>query len=127
MDTDRITGEAKKMAGQAEGAIGDLTGDAKTQGQGRAREAGGTAENLYGQAKDAARQAADQVSDVAGDLYERGERYAREGMRRYPQAGRYAREGTRAVTREIEESPMMAILIAGVVGYAMAWLIHGRR
>ena len=54
MDKDRIAGSAKDFAGKVEGAVGGLTGDAKTQAEGRAREAAGTVQNLYGQAKDAA-------------------------------------------------------------------------
>ena len=59
MDKDRIAGSAKDFAGKVEGAVGDIAGDAKTHGSGRAREAAGTVQNLYGQAKDAARDATD--------------------------------------------------------------------
>jgi uncharacterized protein YjbJ (UPF0337 family) len=41
MDKDRITGAAKDIAGQVEGAAGDITGDADTQASGRIREAAG--------------------------------------------------------------------------------------
>ena len=62
MDKDRIAGSAKDFAGKVESAVGILTGDAKTQAEGRAREAAGTVQNLYGQAKDAASDAADTAS-----------------------------------------------------------------
>ena len=39
MDKDRIAGAAKDFAGKAEGVVGNMTGDAKTQAEGRAREA----------------------------------------------------------------------------------------
>ena len=55
MDKDRIAGAAKDWAGKAEGAAGDVMGDADTQAAGRIREAAGKVQNLYGQAKDAAR------------------------------------------------------------------------
>ena len=42
MDKDRIAGSAKDFAGKVEGAVGSMTGDAKTQAEGRAREAAGT-------------------------------------------------------------------------------------
>ena len=32
MDKDRISGSAKEFAGKAEGAVGDIAGDAETQG-----------------------------------------------------------------------------------------------
>ena len=48
MDKDRIAGSAKDFAGKVESTVGDLAGDAKTQAEGRAREAAGTVQNLYG-------------------------------------------------------------------------------
>jgi uncharacterized protein YjbJ (UPF0337 family) len=49
MDKDRIVGSANDIGGKLEGAVGDATGDAKTQASGLAREATGTAQDLYGQ------------------------------------------------------------------------------
>ncbi len=69
MDKDRIAGSAKDFAGKVEGAVGDATGDAKTQASGRAREATGTVQNLYGQAKDAARDLSDAATSYAKDAY----------------------------------------------------------
>ena len=42
MDEKRVTGEVKKVAGQAEGAAGDLTGDKETKADGQATELRGT-------------------------------------------------------------------------------------
>ena len=67
MDKDRIAGAAKDFAGKAEGAVGNMTGDARTQAEGRAREAAGTVQNLYGQAKDAVSDAADTAVNYAKD------------------------------------------------------------
>lgn len=126
MDSDRVTGTVKKVGGKAEGAIGDLTGDAKTQTEGKIDEAKGAVQAAYGQAKDAVKDYADQASDVAGDVVEQGRRYVEEGRRRYPEAERYYREGTDAVSKQVGESPLAAILIAGAVGYILALLVHGR-
>ena len=70
MDKDRIVGSAKDFAGKVESTVGDMAGDAKTQAEGRAREAAGTVQNLYGQAKDAARDATDTAVNYAKDAYE---------------------------------------------------------
>ena len=70
MDKDRIAGSAKDFAGKVEGTVGNMTGDAKTQAEGRAREAAGAVQNLYGQAKDAARDATDAAVDYAKDAYD---------------------------------------------------------
>src|SRR5215475_6266888 len=65
MDNDRIEGATKEFAGKAEGFIGDIAGEAKTQASGRAREAAGKMQNLYGQAKDVARDATGAAIDYA--------------------------------------------------------------
>jgi uncharacterized protein YjbJ (UPF0337 family) len=48
MDKDRIAGAANDWASKAEGAVGDLAGDADTQAAGRVREAARKVQNLYG-------------------------------------------------------------------------------
>jgi len=65
MDTDRITGFAKKTFGKAERAAGDALGDRDTEAQGAATEAEGTVEAAFGQAKDA-------VRGMASDAYGTG-------------------------------------------------------
>ena len=74
MDKDRIVGSAKEFAGRAEGAVGDLAGDAQTQASGKAREAAGTVQNLYGQAKDAVRDAGETAAGYAKDAYDKPRR-----------------------------------------------------
>jgi uncharacterized protein YjbJ (UPF0337 family) len=113
MDKDRIAGAAKDFAGQTEGAIGDLTGDAETKVSGRAREASGKAQNLYGQAKDQIKDAARNVSDTAAG-------YARDA---YESSGDTLRDGTEALTRKVQDNPLGALLIAGGIGFALALLM----
>ena len=66
MDKDRIVGSAKDFAGKVEGAVGDMTGDAKKQAEGRAREAAGTVQNLYGQRRYGAQRPESGGKDRAG-------------------------------------------------------------
>jgi len=54
MNEDRISGTARNLGGKAEEGFGRVTGDAKTQLQGKLDQAVGTAQDLYGQATDAA-------------------------------------------------------------------------
>jgi uncharacterized protein YjbJ (UPF0337 family) len=109
MDKDRITGAAKDIAGKAEGAVGEMAGDSKTEASGRAREAAGTVQNLYGQAKDAARDAADSAVNYAKDAYDgRGETI---------------RSGQQALTKTVQENPLGALLVAGGVGLALGLLL----
>jgi len=109
MDKDRITGSAKDFAGKVEGAVGDVSGDAKTQAEGRFREAAGTAQNLYGQAKDAARDAKDAALGYAKDSYEK--------------SGDTFRDGSQAIAKSVQDNPLGSLLIAGGIGFALALLM----
>ena len=109
MDKDRIAGAAKDFAGKAESAVGGLTGDAKTQAEGRAREAAGTVQNLYGQAKDAASDVADAAVSYAKDAYDN--------------SGDTFRGGQKAVAKSVQDNPLGALLVAGGIGFALALLM----
>jgi uncharacterized protein YjbJ (UPF0337 family) len=109
MDKDRITGSAKDFAGKVEGTVGDISGDAKTQAEGRFREAAGTAQNLYGQAKDAARDAKDAALGYAKDSYEK--------------SGDTFRDGSQAIAKSVQDNPLGSLLIAGGIGFALALLM----
>ena len=109
MDKDRIVGSAKEYAGRAEGAIGDMAGDAETQASGKAREAAGTVQNLYGQAKDAVRDATDTAASYAKDAYDN--------------SGETLRDGTQALSKKVQDNPLGALLVAGGIGFALALLM----
>ena len=109
MDKDRIVGSAKEFAGRAEGAIGDMAGDAQTQASGKAREAAGTVQNLYGQAKDAVRDATDTAASYAKDAYDN--------------SGETLRDGTQALSKKVQDNPLGALLVAGGIGFALALLM----
>jgi uncharacterized protein YjbJ (UPF0337 family) len=109
MDKDRVAGAAKDFAGKAEGAVGNLTGDAKTQAEGRAREAAGTVQNLYGQAKDAVSDATDAAVNYAKDAYDN--------------PNETIRGGQKAVAQTVQDNPLGALLIAGGIGFALALMM----
>src|SRR6266568_2246452 len=109
MDKDRIAGSAKDFAGKVESTVGDLAGDAKTQAEGRAREAAGAVQNLYGQAKDAARDAGDTAVS-----------YAREA---FGTSGQTFREGSDLLAKKVQDNPLGALLTAGAIGFALAMLL----
>lgn len=58
MDENRLSGTARNLGGKAEEGVGRLTGDVKTQLQGKFDQAAGAAQDLYGQTADAARETA---------------------------------------------------------------------
>lgn len=57
MDKDRIAGAAKQVKGSIKDAIGKVTGDTKTQAEGKAEKAEGKVQNTVGSGKDAVRDA----------------------------------------------------------------------
>ncbi len=52
MDKDRAKGSAKHIGGKMKEGLGKATGDKKTEGEGKADQAKGKAQNTYGSAKD---------------------------------------------------------------------------
>jgi len=109
MDKDRVAGSAKDFSGKVEGTFGDIAGDAKAQAEGLARQGQGAAQNLYGQAKDVARDAADAASGYAKKAYEDG--------------GDVVRDGSQALAQRVQENPLGSLLIAGVLGFALALML----
>jgi uncharacterized protein YjbJ (UPF0337 family) len=57
VDKDRVTGAAHEAKGAVKEAAGKLTGDTKTQAEGKAEKVQGKVQNAAGGAKDAARDA----------------------------------------------------------------------
>jgi uncharacterized protein YjbJ (UPF0337 family) len=58
MDENHIAGSARNLAGKFEEGAGRVTGDLRTQAEGRLDQAAGAAQDLYGQTADAARETA---------------------------------------------------------------------
>jgi uncharacterized protein YjbJ (UPF0337 family) len=52
MDEDRVKGSATNIGGKAKEAAGNLTGDSKLQGEGKADQAKGKVQNAIGGLKD---------------------------------------------------------------------------
>jgi len=67
MTDDRIAGTARNFGGKVQEGFGALTGDKKTEAQGKVNQAVGSAQDLYGQAVDAASDAAEVVKQTAKD------------------------------------------------------------
>ena len=55
--TDKIKGVANEAMGKAEAGIGNLTGDTKLQGEGKAQEIKGDVQKTVGNAKDSVKDA----------------------------------------------------------------------
>lgn len=58
MDDNRIKGTATNIGGKVKDAVGGLTGDTKTQAEGKMDQVSGQLQDAYGSAKDAVREGA---------------------------------------------------------------------
>ena len=87
----------------------------------------GSTEHVLDQVREAFNNVAESATEAAGNVYSQGERYARQLGEQYPEAQRYVREGQSLVARYTTENPLLSLLMAGVIGYAMAWMIHRER
>lgn len=56
MDKDRVEGSAKQIKGNIKEAVGKVTGDSKTEAEGKADKAEGKVQNTIGGIKDKARE-----------------------------------------------------------------------
>jgi uncharacterized protein YjbJ (UPF0337 family) len=106
MDEDRLKGAARQAGGKVEGTLGDLTGDTKSQAEGRMDDLAGSAQRTYGRAKDTVRDAANGLSQGSGD-------YASSLLDQVEEYGDYLAE-------QVDTRPITAVLIAAGVGLLFA-------
>jgi uncharacterized protein YjbJ (UPF0337 family) len=109
MDKDRITGSAEDYAGKVGNTVGSMTGDKKAQVEGLARQAKGSAQDLYGQTKDMAREATDAATQYAKKVYEN--------------SGDAVRDSSQVLAEKVKENPLGSVVLAGVVGFGLALLL----
>lgn len=86
-----------------------------------------TTEEVLDQVREALQDVVDKAADAGRDSYNLGEHYARQVREQYPEAERHIRESQQAVTQRVAGNPLLALLMAGVTGYALARLIHSGR
>jgi ElaB/YqjD/DUF883 family membrane-anchored ribosome-binding protein len=117
MDQTRAREIAKDAAEQASKTVNEATQRVGEQVQPALDQAKGTAEDLANRASEAGRQAMDRAGkfvesvcassqQVASNLYDQG-----------AQSGEYVRQYA-------AQQPLAAMLVAGVIGYALGYLIH---
>jgi ElaB/YqjD/DUF883 family membrane-anchored ribosome-binding protein len=95
-------------------------------GRGGPTEQGST-EHILDQVREALHDVTEQASEKAHDVYNRGEHYVRQARERYPEAERHVRASQHAATQQVTKNPLLSLFMAGVAGYALAWLIHSER
>ena len=113
MNEDKIEGTAKKVVGQVQETVGDLTGDDSLQGKGLLNQAGGIVQDGYGKVRD-------KVKDIIDDA-PASAKTAIDTSRDYYQ------RGSAAVTQSLGDNGTLALLAAGVAGAVISWFLFGRR
>jgi ElaB/YqjD/DUF883 family membrane-anchored ribosome-binding protein len=130
--------EGKEMltdtAGQVLNALSDLATDAKgklDQGKAKVEELQATAGDVVQQVKTAAQDFGEQAKSTvakAGDVVQDFARQARDEVG--PAADKVYQQGARAgdaLIRNVEQNPLLALLIAGAIGYGLSYLIPSMR
>ncbi len=135
MSDDRMKGAARQAGGKVESTIGNLTGDTKTQAEGKMDDVTGQAQRAYGRAKgtvkDAANQASDSMGDMAGQAqqaYGQAKDTVRDAANQVSSgAGDYAssmldqvEEYGDYIAEQVDQRPVTAVLIAAGVGFLIA-------
>jgi ElaB/YqjD/DUF883 family membrane-anchored ribosome-binding protein len=130
--------EGKEMltdtAGKASNALSDLATDAKgklDQGKAKVEELQATAGDVVQQVRTAAQDFGEQAKSTvakAGDVVQDFARQARDEVG--PAADQLYQQGARArdaLIRNVEQNPLLALLIAGAIGYGLSYLIPSMR
>ena len=114
MNETEIKGVGQEVVGRVEDAVGGLTGDTRTQIDGKLDQTsgklkaqfGGTVDDLASRAAGLAGRASEAAKDAGQKVYAAGD-----------QAGKYVGE---AVVRQ----PLLSLISAAAIGYVVAFLLH---
>jgi ElaB/YqjD/DUF883 family membrane-anchored ribosome-binding protein len=84
-----------------------------------------TAEHILDQVRASLSEVAGGASDAARSAYSEGQRFVHQARASYPEAEHYYQEGSRAIHQRLTENLWLSLLVAGAIGYGLAWMIHG--
>jgi uncharacterized protein YjbJ (UPF0337 family) len=68
MDSDRVKGKMKDLAGKAQEKFGEVTGNEEQEAKGAAKQVEGKVQNTFGNVKDAGRNIADDVKNAGQNI-----------------------------------------------------------
>jgi ElaB/YqjD/DUF883 family membrane-anchored ribosome-binding protein len=119
-----------RMMDQAKTAANQAMDQAKTTANQVMEQTKATANQAMEQAKTMARNIGDQAAAAAADPAATAQELARRAREQASVAGDVLyRQGQRAgeyLTQNVNEYPLTALLIAGMIGYGLAYLIHSQ-
>lgn len=120
MNEDNIQGTARMIGGKLEDTVGGLTGDTKTQAQGKVDQLAGKAQQVMGDAKEAVASAADEAGSRIGGLADRVATTASDlGQNAYEKTADAAHE----VGEKLRENPLAIMVAAGLIGVAVGYFL----
>jgi uncharacterized protein YjbJ (UPF0337 family) len=131
MDANTIEGTVRNFTGKAKDATGAVTGDAKLQADGKLDQAIGAGQQAYGDAVEMAKDVADKTASAADRVAAQVSEAARAAGAQVSQLGErayaQATQGAKFAGRQVQEQPLTALLLAGVVGGIVGHLLTSRR
>ncbi len=120
MNKDEFHGGVRYAAGKVEKAVGDTVDSRDWQVDGVVDQIAGGARHLYGRARSVMHDAIDHAPELVDDARDR----LRSASSR---AADQARHGGRIANDTVRDTPLLWAAAAALGGYALAWMIHGRR
>ncbi|KQN26629.1 hypothetical protein ASE86_11180 [Sphingomonas sp. Leaf33] len=121
MNKHEIHGGARYVGGKIEKAVGDAVDSRNWQVDGVVNQVAGAAENMFGRAQSVA----EDVADATPGLIEHAREKLGDAADRTVDA---ARRGTDQALKAVRgEDHLLWAAGALIGGYALGWLIHGRR
>lgn len=121
MNKDEIQGAARYYNGKIEKAAGDVVQNRDWQVDGVADQIAGSAQNAFGRARSVIGDMVDSAPAIAGEARDRLGDASRRAADRMERAGRDAGDALRTMP------PLAWAVGAAIAGYALGWLLHGRR
>lgn len=120
MNKDEFQGGARYVGGKVEKAVGDAVDSRDWKVDGVVDQVAGGAQHSYGRAK-----------SIVGDAIDSAPELAEEARERLKAAGERvtdgAQKGGKIAAQTVQDQPVIWALAAAMVGYGLAWLVHGRR
>ena len=120
INAETAEGNLRNIGGKVKEAAGSMAGDAKTEFEGKADQAAGSAKAMYGDAKEAVRNGSDQLSSIASDVASAANRTASwvsaEASELSDRAYQQAEQARKYASVQVQEKPVAMLLLAGLVG-----------
>lgn len=131
MNSDEFKGGVRYVAGKAEKAVGDAVDSRDWRVDGVVDQVAGAAQHTYGRARSVVEDAIDAAPDLADEAIDRakvaGRRIADGAKVAGERIADGAQRGGQATVQAVEDSPVLWAAAAALGGYALGWLVHGRR